>query len=114
MNANATLTAYWPYIVTQDNDLSFRQFEWSGNSYTNQSMGVNGSLGSPLDITPAVRNYRDPYPTALFYRNAGGFLDQHLFGGNNFSDSALSVANIGKPPARPLLGPAVTPANPPT
>jgi hypothetical protein len=95
VNANTTLTAYWPYIVTQDEDSSFRLFEWSGNSYINQSLGVNGTFSSPMDITPAVRNYRDPYPTALFYRNADGFLDQHLFGGNNFSDSALSVANIG-------------------
>ena len=95
--------------MTQDEDGSFRQFKWSANSYTNQSMDVNGTMGSPIDIAPAVRNYRDPYPTALFYRNTGGFLDQHLFGGNNFSESALSVANIGKAPAPPPPSRMLTP-----
>lgn len=94
VNPNTTLTAYWPYIVTQDDDGSYREFKWTGNSYTNQSMGVNGTLGSTMEITPAVLNYRDPYPTAMFYRNTDGYLAQHLFGGNNFTNSALNVANI--------------------
>ncbi|KAK6854245.1 hypothetical protein PG990_007697 [Apiospora arundinis] len=97
IDAESTLTSYWPYLVTQDDDSTFRKFTWNGDTYTNQTMGVNGSIGSSLGLVPAIRQYRNPYPTALFYRNSSGYLAQHLFGGNDFANAALannSIANM--------------------
>ncbi|KAK7991690.1 hypothetical protein PG996_013292 [Apiospora saccharicola] len=93
----SALTAYWPYLVTQDSDSNFRKFTWNGDTYSNQTMGINGSFGSSMGMIPAIRQYRSPYPTGLFYRNSSGYLAQHLFGGNNFADSAIannSIANM--------------------
>lgn len=93
----SALTAYWPYLVTQDSDSNFRKFTWNGDTYSNQTMGVNGSFGSSMGLIPAIRQYRSPYPTGLFYRNSSGYLAQHLFGGNDFADSAINNNSIGKP-----------------
>ncbi|KAK8085103.1 hypothetical protein PG997_006374 [Apiospora hydei] len=96
VDLSSALTSYWPYLVTQDSDSNFRKFTWNGDTYTNQSMGVNGSIGSSLGLIPAIRQYRSPYPTGLFYRNSSGYLAQHLFGGDDFADAAINNNSIGE------------------
>ncbi|KAI1389958.1 uncharacterized protein F4822DRAFT_219364 [Hypoxylon trugodes] len=121
VHEKSRMSAYWPYVIFQGNDLTFRRevFDSRGagwfndtlNGWFNPDVVPLGDDGTGLAVIPVVKAFNDPYAAGIAYRDQDGRLSVFSFGGDDTgvawhsgvpsvtipAGTAIAALSVGRP-----------------
>ncbi|XXH03918.1 hypothetical protein Hte_010326 [Hypoxylon texense] len=123
VEGGSRMAAYWPYVIYQDADSTFRREVYdshNGGGWFNDTMQgwfdtsvvPFGDSGTGMAIVPVVKEYKGPYAAGIAFRDQDGRLAIFSFGGDDTGISWHSgTPNVAIPAGTSIAAFAVGRAN---